>query len=861
MKSLEGNYNFKESEKKWQEYWKKNNTYSWNKNEPRENSYVVDTPPPTVSGTLHMGHIFSYTQADLIVRFQRMKGKNVFYPMGFDDNGLPTERLVEKQKNIKASQTDRNEFAKICESVINEEEEKFESLFTSMGLSVDWDLKYQSISKTSCKISQMSFLDLAEKDEIYRKEQPVLWDPADQTALAQADIEDKEKNSEMHDIAFKDEAGNDLIIATTRPELLPACVAMFYNPEDKKYAHLKGTYAISPLFNVKVPILPDPHVNPEKGTGLVMCCTFGDTTDIEWWRTHKLPLKIILDKTGRIKPGISFESKESQDVYSLLIGLTVNVARAKILEILREKNLVLKSVPVAQVVKCAERSGAPLEIITEPQWFVRTIKHKDALLQKSAELNWHPKSMKIKLDNWINGVSWDWCISRQRFFGVPFPVWYSKRAGEEGKIIFAKFSQLPIDPIKDLPDGYSREEVVGDMDVMDTWATSAVSPQLSSHAINDKYNIDLDRHKNLFPFDLRPSAHEILRTWAFYTILKSHLHEGTLPWKNIMISGWCLADDKTKMSKSKGNFIPPITLIENYGADVIRYWTSTSRLGADTAFSEDLLKIGKKLVNKIWNAAKFASGHFSRIDLTVMPDLIQHPENDKTRFRIEPKMVGGMTQYLSLEQLIDEKLINNDVDLWIISKLQKTSSKALEAFESYEFAIAREYVEEFFWKDFCDNYLEISKARCYNEDGSNPEGQTSAIHTLYHTLKIILQLFAPYLPHITEEIYQTIYEENSIHSRNNWPTIDSNLENSVAENVGDTTVNILDLVRKAKASKNLSMKTEIKNLYVFSVVKLSEKAALDLKNVTNSLNIEFTDKKPEGEIFEDDFGNWIGVEV
>jgi valyl-tRNA synthetase len=832
MKTLEGSYNFQESEKKWQKFWEDNKTYKWNNSEKRENSFVIDTPPPTVSGQLHMGHLFSYTQTDFIARYKRMKGMNIFYPMGFDDNGLPTERLVEKQKNIRAVNTDREEFIKICEDVIEVEEQKFQDLFTSMALSVDWDLKYQSISKNSTKISQLSFLDLVKKGEIYRTEQPVLWDPVDQTALAQADIEDKEKDSEMHDIAFKDELGNNLVIATTRPELLPACVAIFYNPSDSRYTHLNGKFAYSPLFKAKVPILADDSVNIEKGTGLVMCCTFGDATDIVWWQTHKLPLKIILDKTGRIKDSVKFDSIESNEIFQNLVGCKVNEARSKIVAILKEHNLLLKSVPIKHTVKCAERSGAPLEIITTPQWFIKTISHKSELLKRSEELNWYPKSMKIKLDNWINSIAWDWCISRQRFFGVPFPVWYSKRAGEEGKPIFANPNSLPINPIKDLPEGYSKDEVIPDFDVMDTWATSAVSPQLSSFAINDEFNIDIEKHKKLFPFDLRPQAHEILRTWAFYTILKSHLHENILPWKNIMISGWCLAEDKTKMSKSKGNIISPVSLIETYGSDVIRYWASTSKLGADTAFSEELLKLGKKLVNKIWNASKFASAHFTKINI----------QNHK------------------LEDLVNNKIITHTTDLWLISKLQKTVVNATNAFEKFEYADAVEFIEEFFWKDFCDNYLEISKSRCYDEHKNDPKGQVSAIHTLYHSLKFILKLFAPFIPHITDEIYTTIFDSESIHSKDSWPEIDSSLFNSESIKTGDNLVIILDLVRKAKSAKNLSMKSEVKTLVIPSAQELSDDSASDLKNVTNAQNIIFSDENFDYFESSDDKNNKIFTE-
>jgi valyl-tRNA synthetase len=811
MIELPKHYDYKTTESKWHKTWNEQRVYAWDSNASRENSFVVDTPPPTVSGQLHMGHIFSYTQADFVVRFQRMTGKNIFYPMGFDDNGLPTERLVEKQKKIRATQMDRAEFIQICKEVVASEEEKFRTLFNNIALSVDWSLEYQTISEQSRKISQMSFLDLIKKDQIYREAQPILWDPVDQTALAQADIEDKEHSSFMNEIIFVTDSGENLHISTTRPELLPACVSVFYHPDDKRYQHLKGQFAITPLFNVKVPIIPDEAVSIDKGTGLVMCCTFGDTMDVNWWKIHKLPLKIIINKYGKIDEGIlSHLPDESHEYSSELIGLKVSDARAKILESLKKKNLLIKQDAIVHTVKCAERSGAALEIITAPQWFIRTLPHKDAILQRSKELNWYPQTMKIRLDAWTNSVAWDWCISRQRFFGVPFPVWYSKRSGEEGRAIFADLSQLPVDPLKDLPLGYSKDEVIPDMDVMDTWATSSVSPQLSSLAVSDDFAIDMERHKKLFPADLRPQAHEILRTWAFYTMLKAHLHEQTIPWKNIMISGWCLSEDKTKMSKSKGNIIDPRNLLEQYGSDVIRYWASTSRLGADTAYSEDIVKNGKKLVNKLWNATKFASIHFDKIS------------NYGT----------------DLKQNISSGKVNVSTDLWLISKMYKVIENATRHFYEFEFALARDVIEDFFWKDFCDNYLEIVKVRVYNENNQNLDGQESSILTLYWISQTLLKLFAPFIPHITDELYHLIYQsQESIHKQHMWPLLSHfalDMEKLVA---GEVMIELIELVRKAKAERNLSVKAEISVLAFESNMKFDKEMLEDIAAVTNSNHV------------------------
>ncbi|WP_041404829.1 valine--tRNA ligase [Rickettsia massiliae] len=799
MKEFPKNYNFTANEKKWQQIWQEKQIYAYNPNVAKEETYVIDTPPPTVSGQLHIGHVYSYTQTDFIVRFQRMMGKNIFYPMGFDDNGLPTERLVEKQKQIKAYNMERSEFIKICAEVVESEEEKFRSLFNQIAVSVDWSLEYQTISPLSRKISQMSFLDLVQKKEIYRANQPILWDPVDGTALAQADIEDKQKTSFMNYITFKTEQGDPLTIATTRPELLPACVAVFYHPNDGRYKHLAGKSAITPLFNEKVPLLADPLVQQDKGTGLVMCCTFGDQTDITWWKTHNLPLKTIITKKGTI----DFQHETSID------GLKIKEARTKIIDILKKQELLIKQEDITHTVKCAERSGAPLEILTVPQWFVKTISHKEELLKRANELNWHPKNMKIRLENWINAISWDWCISRQRYFGVPFPVWYSKRVGEEGKILYADVTQLPIDPLKDLPMGYSKEEVEPDYEVMDTWATSSVSPQLSTHGISDDFAINKDRHDKLFPMHLRPQAHEIIRTWAFYTILKAHLHQNTLPWKNIMVSGWCLAEDRSKMSKSKGNVLVPEKLLEQYGSDVIRYWSANSKLGADTAYSEDIMKNGKRLVNKLWNAAKFVSIHFDKLK--------------------------GEDKKASLLD-IKEK-ITNEFDKWMVNKLVELVKLATNELQNYEYANAMHLTEKFFWVVFCDNYLEISKTRSYDEENKNPQGQYSSILTLYHVMQTLLKLFAPFMPHITEELYQILYSKNSIHVKGSWVNY-SDLNYAIDAKGAEGLLEILDIVRKFKAEKNLSIKAPIKLLEVSGIV-LSAELAEDLKNVTSAEEIQF----------------------
>ncbi len=829
-------------EKRIQLYWEEKKVYEWDQNETRENSFIIDTPPPTVSGHLHVGHIFSYSHIDFIARFQRMYGKNVFYPIGFDDNGLPTERLVEKQRNIKAKNLPREEFIKICQEVIEVEEDKFRNLFKKMAYSFDWSLQYQTISKQTSQISQLSFLDLVKKGEVYRKYQPVLWDPVDQTALAQAEIEDKEKNSFMNELLFPLEEGGGIHIATTRPELLAACVAVLVNPEDDRYKHLVGKYATTPLFTGKVKIIADKNVLIDKGTGAVMCCTFGDATDILWWQKYNLDTKMIIDQFGKLAPfKFDHENSAHPDMaklcYEKLEGLKITAARSKIIEMLQELGFLIKQNEITQTVKCAERSGAPLEILITAQWFVKTIEHKEKLLELSAQLNWHPKFMQNRLDNWINGVSWDWCISRQRFFGVPFPVWYSKRKGEEGKVILADHAKLPIDPMVDLPEGYLRDEVEADSDVMDTWATSCISPQINSKAINGNFAVDLDRHKKTFPADLRPQAHEIIRIWAFGTILKSYLHEQVLPWKNIMISGWCLAEDKSKMSKSKGNIIEPLSMLEKYGVDAIRYWASTSKSGNDTVFSEEVVLNGKKLVNKIKNAAKFCDLHFQNLYL-------KRPNLSTSSF----------------EQAIDSKEIFCANDMWLVAKLNHVVITATNHFQNFEYSHARDVIETFFWKDFCDTYLEIVKTRIYNDNGDNEAGQISAMLTLYYCLHIILKLFAPFIAYRSEEVYIDILKmQHSIHQKSNWPKC-INLVFDEYINHEKIIFDILELVRKVKTQKQLSIKAPIKLLQVSGIAdnSLPEDATQDLLNVTCANKIELTNNLIGDDLIE---GNILKIKV
>ncbi|RDD35692.1 Valine--tRNA ligase [Wolbachia endosymbiont of Cylisticus convexus] len=799
---LEEKYSFREIEDKYNILWEGSKVYKWNGE--KDNTFTIDTPPPTISGKLHIGHIFSYCHTDFIARFQRMLGKDVFYPIGFDDNGLPTERLVERTYKTRAKEVGRKKFIEMCHEVIEKSKQEFKELFKSVGISYDWSLEYHTISKEAVTLSQMSFIDLYNKGYAYRKMQPILWDPVDKTAIAQAEIEDKIFESSLNIIVFSTEKNEQIKIATTRPELLPACVAVFCHPEDARYTQLIGKTATVAITEAKVPIIADDKVKIDKGTGLVMCCTFGDELDIYWQQKHNLPMKIIIDQDGKMNLHAVCDQKWIPVLNTGIHGLKVRKARKKIIEILSGKGLLIESTNISHSVKCAERSGASLEILPTYQWFIKILGQKAQVLDKVRECNWHPESMRKRMEVWIEGLNWDWCISRQRYFGVPFPVWYSKRKGEEGKIILAEVKDLPIDPLKDLPKGYSKEEVVPDQDVMDTWATSAITPQLSALAVNSELGLPSHRYDKVFPADLRSQSHEIIRTWAFYTILKAHYHADSLPWKNIMISGWCLADDKKKMSKSKGNIITPHVMLDAYGADVVRYWAANSRLGVDTVYSENIFKIGKRLVTKLWNASKFVS------------------------------------MFMEKHQTMSINSISEAMDKWVLSKLYKVIERATNNLLQFEYCEALSAVEEFFWKDFCDNYLELVKKRAYGSSEAN----SSAKQSLTYVLNIILRLFAPFLPYITEEIYHRLYSYNSVHNKSNWPSKQELIYDKHSEEMGDNFVQMLNLVRKIKADNNVSVKHLIKKLMIKANAKedkLNQSAQDDLQAICNAEVIEWVE--------------------
>lgn len=821
-------------EAKWSAKWKDDRAYSFKQSDHTSPIYSIDTPPPTVSGSLHVGHVLSYTHTDIIARFKRMTGHNVFYPMGWDDNGLPTERRVQNYYGIscdpsityvpnyvptpptdpKARYTpiSRTNFIDACEKLTHEDEQAFEMLWRTLGLSVDWSQTYTTIGQHSQRISQLSFLRLYKDGQLYHGESPTLWDVDFQSAVSQAELEDKEEDGLFFSINFSHIATNNLIeIQTTRPELLASCVALVANPNDARYKDLFHTTALSPLFGIEIPILPHPLAEIDKGSGIAMVCTFGDLTDVTWWRELSLPLRPTVDRRGRLLP-VDFNSERFKSAspevaskhYTALEGTTTRQAKITISELL-DKNGFFAAPPrkVRHAIKYYEKGDKPLEVVTSWQWYVRTMEHKDRLLEVGNQLNWHPPHMKVRYENWINGLTSDWNISRQRYFGIPIPVWYN--ISENGEVdrnspILPDENELPIDPFQDSPSGFDPEQrgrpggFIGDSDVMDTWATSSLSPQIACG-----WEADPKLYSKLFPMDLRPQGQDIIRTWLFYTILRSELSEGTLPWRNTVISGFVLDPDRKKMSKSKGNVVTPMPLIEKHGSDALRYWAANGRPGVDTAADENTMKIGRRLSIKILNASKFG--------IALADNLL--PQSDSTTLTL------------------------TELDEAILAQLTKTINRVTQALEDYDHSRAVELIESFFWS-FCDNYIELAKLRGYGTDESGPafsfNETLSARVTLLTTIQIVLQLFAPYLPYSTEEVWSW-FRDGSVHL-SAWPTETSTGEVASywAEKLTatDTTVVIknetsLDLdtiylilarVRRAKTEAKTSMKTPVASLSV-----------------------------------------------
>jgi valyl-tRNA synthetase len=803
--TLGAHFDSKEAEARWDRLWQEWGIHRFSEDGAGP-PFVVDTPPPTVSGSLHVGHVFSYTQTDVLARFQRMRGRNVFYPMGWDDNGLPTERRVQNYFHVKcephvpyeprlalemaddasrrqpARRVSRANFIELCLALTAEDEQAFKALWRRLGLSVDWALEYSTISPLARRLAQWSFLDLFRKGQVYQVEAPTLWDVDFRTAVAQAEVEDRPQRGAFHHLRFGVEGGGSFVIATTRPELLPACVGVAAHPDDERYRGLFGKRAITPLFRVPVTIFPSPLVEREKGTGILMVCTFGDATDVQWWREQSLPLRQVVGRDGRLvaadfgSPAYpSLDAPSAVAFYGELAGKTVREAQKRIVELLRDPGgaaladgaapLVGEPQPIEHPVKFYEKGDRPLEFVTTRQWFVRILEHKQALIEAGEKVQWHPDFMRLRFRNWTENLNLDWCISRQRFFGVPFPVWYAVDADgstDFGRPLLADEAALPIDPTTDVPKGYSeaqRDQPNGfraEEDVFDTWFTSSLTPQIAT-----RWFTQPERHARLFPMDLRPQSHEIIRTWAFYTIVKALLHERTIPWRHVAISGWVLDPDRKKMSKSKGNVITPMHLLDQYGADAVRYWSLAARLGADTAFDEKVLKVGRRLVTKLWNAAKFV-----------------------------------------LAQSAPDGPVSHPLDVAFLARLRDTVDRATAALEGLDYASALDTIERFFWAGFTDNYVELVKGRARSE--TDAAGRASAVAALQLALGTLVRLLAPYVPYVADEVWSWGYAaatgQRSVH-RAPWPAAAELAPAGEADGSAfEAACTFLEAVRKAKSA-------------------------------------------------------------
>jgi valyl-tRNA synthetase len=789
-------YNAAETEAKWQRFWEDNGVFRFNREAEHDRIFSVDTPPPTVSGALHIGHVYSYTQADFIVRYQRMRGRECFYPFGFDDNGLATERLVERVRKVKAFEMAREDFIKLCLEVSREQEAEFKDLWQAVGISCDWTEEYTTINDVCRRLAQRSFLDLNRRGHVYRKEAPSLWCPQCRTAIAQAEIEDHDHPSEFHEIVFTLDDGTPVNIATTRPELLPACVAVFAHSGDERYAPYMGRKIRTPHFNAEVQVMADDRVDPEKGTGIVMCCTFGDTTDIDWWQGYGLDTKVCLDEAGRLN-----------ELAGEFAGMPLMEGRKAIVAKLREEGLLTKSWKIEHTVNCHERCGTPLEFIVTPQWFIRLLDKKDDLIAFGAKCRWFPEFMGVRYRHWVENLRWDWCVSRQRYYGVPFPVWYCRGCGAP---IFAHDEDLPVNPLTDKPPvkicpHCDTTEFRPEHDVFDTWMTSSLTPQ-----INAKWGEPDDRMAQLFPLTLRPQAHDIIRTWAFYTITKAYLHEGNIPWDDVMISGHAQDIQRRKISKSKSKTVNPRDMITQFSADAVRYWAGSVKLGADTFIDlqdpRESFEGGKRLVTKLYNAAKLAHAHLL-----------------------------GFTPQGNLAEVI-----THPIDRWLLKRLADTTARAASELDAYEYSEALAATERFFWNDFCDNYLEIAKCRLYGDAFADlvveeaEKMRASALQTLHLALEAVLKMFAPFTPHITEEVWHWHFaafsDKPSIHLAP-WPDAElfASLTDAESEAAGNDVFEALALARKAKSELNISIKKQAKKL----TIGFKAADAVDQKRLAN----------------------------
>jgi valyl-tRNA synthetase len=782
-------YDPKTAEPRIAEMWARHQIYQFNRGAWGA-VYAIDTPPPSVSGNLHMGNVYSYCHTDFIARYRRMRGDNVFYPMGFDDNGLPSERLVERELGIRATEVGRREFIDACLRTTRAFAEQYRTVWQRLGLSVDWSYTYHTIDTVSRRTAQAAFLRLLREGRAYQREAPVIWCPECRTAIAQAEVDDLDRTTQFVTLPFRTAHGHELPVATTRPELLPACVAVFVHPGDERYREFVGQEVRAPMTGETVTVLTDERAQSDQGTGAVMCCTFGDSTDIEWWYEYDLPLKSILTEDGRLAAGTG-----------PLQGLTVAEARERVIRTAEETGDLLDRKPAPQTVRVHERCGTPVEYLVTPQWFIKVLDRKEDLIAAGDAIRWFPPHMKTRYREWVENLHWDWLISRQRAYGVPFPIWYCGC----GEVLLPDEADLPVDPASDAPPGQctcGSDTVRPETDVMDTWATSSLTPQIAGRQWEEP-----DLYRSVFPMSLRPQAHEIIRTWAFYTIVQSLYDSSSVPWTTIMISGWGLAPEGAgKISKSKGGGpLAPAAMIDRYSADAIRYWAASTGTGKDAVISEEKMTSGMKLIAKLWNVRSFS---LRFLDGYLPPDT-------------PPELSAA--------------------DRWILSALAALTERCTESLEHYDYAAAKNDVESFFWHHLADNYLEMAKGRLYALESEESAG---ARYTLHHVLLVILKLFAPFLPFISDAIYADLFcladAPPSIHSTR-WPDAAGEWRDEKAEEAGRVLLDVAAAVRRFKSERAVSLGAPLDHLEVQVPAHLLStlSASLgDIRSVTRAAEIQ-----------------------
>ncbi|MFB6099721.1 MAG: valine--tRNA ligase [Candidatus Nanohalobium sp.] len=782
---MEGDYNAEEVEEKWQEKWVNDKTYEYPGAEDSDEVFSIDTPPPTVSGSLHMGHLYGFQLMDFQARFQNMQSEKVFFPFGFDDNGIASERLTEDELGIRHQDFTRREFQEKCREVCKEYEEQFTENVQSLGTAMDWSNTYKTIEPRVQRISQLSFIDLYEKDREYRKKAPAIWCPECETAISQVETEDAERDAHFNDIEFDLASGNgSVIISTTRPELLPACVAIFVHPDDEMNENLVGEKAEVPLFGHEVPIIEDERVDMEKGSGVVMCCTFGDQTDIEWYNAHDLDLKVAIDESGTMT--------ELAGKYE---GMSTGEAREAIVEDLDDEGDLLDREAITHTVQVHERCSEDIEFRVTEQWYVKLLDRKEEYLEAGRDMEWYPEKMFSRYKHWIEGLEWDWCISRQRDSGIPFPVWYCQDCGKE---VLADKEDLPVDPIEDEPPvdecpECGSSEFEAEEDVFDTWATSSLTPLVNARWDWDEKDGEFEMGRpELYPFDLRPEGHDIISFWLFHTVVKCYEHTGEVPFDGVMNHGHILDENREKMSKSKGNVVAPAEVLEKFPVDAARYWAAGGKVGNDFPFKEQKLESGEKLMRKLWNASK----------------LVDELTEEKP----------------SRPEELDE------IDAWLLAEQDEVIDEVAEYMENYEFMKARDRLRSFFWHTFCDDYLEIAKQK----------ETDSARHTLRNAHRKFLKLFAPFLAHITEEIWNQMYAEKSIHTTS-WPEksgVDADLE------AGENAMEVISALRKHKTDNQMALNEEIESIGIYGNVSGMAEA---IKEVMHVQELEELDEEPEME--------------